>query len=325
MFAKSVNCGKTFQVVTWAGTVINIILFISSLYLIVKYVIAERRKPENIKTPKCLLSSYIVFFIISSLLLLLWPLFMIDPCYNILNTIEWATILAIIGSILYLIVQIYLLWLVMFIKLYYVFKESRYALSKCTVRSFIALFIILPFIMFIAVIIGISMSGATGVILLLLYATFSGILSYLFVYKLVKIYKDTQQFDESGVINPNNRILSTITRASLLAFISFSFSLINPIVSYIVYDEESYFDDFISAVIMLMDIYTNVICVILTYGPFTTQYMTCCGVCDKQCKICLFNMISKQHKKRKRLPTDDIEECDLEKTKTNEIYEDTNL
>merc|ERR1719203_1423381 len=82
-------------------------------------------------------------------------------------------------------------------------------------------------------------------------------------------------------IDANNNILSTMTRTSILALISMIFSILVPIA------------------FILVDIYTNFICVMLSYSVFSKQYSTCCGWIDAKFKVFLFNTASKVHKAMK--------------------------
>ena len=70
-------------------------------------------------------------------------------------------------------------------------------------------------------------------------------------------------------------------------------SIISPLMLFLFYPELHFtFGSLMNYQLPMMDIYTNFVCVILTYGPFTKQYTKICGCCDKKCKSCLFKMIT---------------------------------
>eukprot|EP01084_Bolivina_argentea_P092120 165767_1 len=112
----STNCATGLLIATWFMTIINAVLFISSLYFITIFIRHEIKKSANTnkhkqkkETPKLLLNSGLTFFIISSLILLLWHHSLLSICYSAENHI-WRLITIGIGLLLYLIVQVYLLW-----------------------------------------------------------------------------------------------------------------------------------------------------------------------------------------------------------------------
>ena len=176
----------------------------------------------------------------------------------------------------------------MFIKVYYVFKESAYRLSQCTLRLFIILFMVLP--------IPLSFMSATlyefgakyRLVIYGIIGLFSLIFTYLFVYKLYQIYRDSrkhQSDDKENKTDPANQFLSTLTKTTILAFTSVSFTMLVPLVSW----NDNMTETFL---MILVDVYTNFICVMLTYSIFDSQYQKCCGCCDKNFKKCLFKIES---------------------------------
>ena len=288
------QCNPVLRILSLIITAINIILYFTSLYFTLQFIQYERSKPVHKKTPKLSYYSGVTFCIISSFTLLSWGLMPIDICWIFVYT-QWGVYIFRITKWFYLL-QLYCLWLTLFIKLYYVFKDSIYSLSSCTIRLFITFFIFSPITMWIILNLSISFSedGRTGWIAFLSFAIFSVLLSYLFIHKLFKLFRDTQKLNPISKMNPKNNILSTMTRTTILAIISLILSILSPVILYVYYPSMHYnFLSLINYQLPMMDIYTNFICVILTYGPFTKHYVVLCGICDLQCKKCLFKMISK--------------------------------
>ena len=283
----------------WFVAAINTFLLLSSFYFIVRFKRDEIKKPSDQKSPILLHYLGLSFFIISSILLLLYVAFSIALVY------ETANLLRIISTIIFICyygLQLYLLWLVMFIKLYYVFKESVYQLSLCTLRFFIILFIILPTALGINLFLFTMANPETEIYhryLFIMYgiiALFSLILTYLFVYKLYKIYRDSNQ---QSKMDPNDTFLSIMSKTTILTFTSIFFTMLVPLILVIFETfkaEPDHTHDFkygILTVIGIFDVYTNFLCVMLSYSILDNVYKKWCGCCDDYFKKCLFKVGTK--------------------------------
>ena len=256
------------------------LLLISAIYLIIKYIYYEVKKPSEKKTPCLIHYSGLTFFIISCVILILHIVATIGVSYDH----QWTEDVLISAIVLYFVVQIYLLWFVMFIKIYYVFKGSVYQLSSCTVKFFIALFVIIPLPLMIMA--GMALIGDYTYRLVIygIIVLFSIILASLFIYKLYQIFRDSQKGNTENKMDLENRFLSTMTKTTILTFASISVTMLVPLLTQ---DEIAVF-----VFMSLWDIYTNFIFVMLSYTPFNDQYQKCCGCCDRNCRKCLFKMVS---------------------------------
>ena len=137
------QCTTAEEAAIWIVAVIIFVLFSSSIYLITKFVSHMTKQRTKPNAPKGLYWTGLAFFVISSLILLIWPLSAVSYCYETIVDTSSTLILLIIAIFLYFPGQLYFLWRIMFLKTYYTFKESAYALSKCTTRLFIALFVLI--------------------------------------------------------------------------------------------------------------------------------------------------------------------------------------
>ena len=146
-----------------------------------------------------------------------------------------------------------------------------------------------------------ALDTATAIIFYIYSISMSVFLSYLFVYKLFKIYKLT---DPDSNIDPesymNNNILSTITRSTILALISLFFSICAGLAVSFIFDtisegNQSPAQTFIASMLLLIDIYSNYCCMMLQYSSNNSHYALLCGYCDKKGKVYIYSMISKSN------------------------------
>ena len=100
---------------------------------------------------------------------------------------------------------------------------------------------------------------------------------------MYKNLRKHEPHDQQNKINidPNDKFLSSMTKTTILTIISIFFSLLVPISGLFAQ---------IHVLVLLLDIYTNFICVLLTYSIFDKQYRKCCGFCDSNFKKCVFKV-----------------------------------
>ena len=126
------QCTTKGVVIFWIEVVISFILFCSSIYFIIKFIQNMRNQKGQEGSPKILNCAGLTFFMISALILFMWPFFILTFCYP--DPIDGLFTLAKIAQFLYFPCQLYFLWLILFLNLYYIFKESAYELSKCNCK-----------------------------------------------------------------------------------------------------------------------------------------------------------------------------------------------
>eukprot|EP01084_Bolivina_argentea_P105600 189103_1 len=186
--------------------------------------------------------------------------------------------------------QIYWLWMVLFCRLYFVFKGSAYEISSYSIYTVTAFFVVMP--IWVA-------SGwlpwpqkyhnIVAGITLLLSTIFNILISYLFLYKLYIVFKDTKQKEE-------NSLLLIIRKNTLLAVISISVSLIANVIYVIASFQVTAFTrsykqiknyPMLWAVFLLIyitDVYVNFICVMLSYSFSYSNYLKVCKYGDNLIK-----------------------------------------
>eukprot|EP00483_Globobulimina_turgida_P012102 UN12124 len=115
--------------------------------------------------------------------------------------------------------------------------------------------------------------------MMIISAFFCIFITTMFVYKLFNVYRAPNFRDDD--------LLSIITKNTILALISILSTILNGIILFIAWNHSSnlplwYFKDFC----FVLEIYTNFICILLTYRHFKKQYVTFCGFMDRRCKSC---------------------------------------
>eukprot|EP01084_Bolivina_argentea_P104707 187476_1 len=145
---------------------------------------------------------------------------------------------------------------------------------------------------------------------------FSCSLVYAFVSKLVQVYKGMDYdinirhkgWKRENILN--NKLLSTITKSSILAIVSLSATVLSLIIIVSGYFSIGHLHNeaicelvsSIHAFITLGDVYTNYLCVLVSYNCFHKAYVSICSKCDNKCKICCIKKLAK--KRRIRLTND---------------------
>ena len=149
------------------------------------------------------------------------------------------------------------------------------------------MFIILPCFACSLVITSIESNESDNIIYILTISLFvlsilsSLSISFIFLYKLLIIYKTAQSNKD------DQTLLSLMIKNTILVVISISFSVINLIVvALIPHDNEKLLLAFIRHFMFLFDILTNFMCVTLAFQSFSHHYDIFCGLLDRKCSQC---------------------------------------
>ena len=171
---------------------------------------------------------------------------------------------------------------ILFHRLYIIFKDTSMAISKPTLIFFWTYFLITMLILVVgSILFGFYYYHTITSIMLaicgLLVVTLTVFLVCLFVNKLYITHKrNMSQQNEDGLKH-------TITKTSLLTLIS----TCNTIFAYIVIAVWTYIDSihfsFMRDILIILDMYTNFVCVLLSYKYFDGYYDKLCGKCDNGC------------------------------------------
>ena len=182
----------------------------------------------------------------------------------------------------------------MFHRLNIVFKDTLFQLSKCTVVVYITFYVlgcifgafwglilsemIAPSAMISTIVLGIST---------LLVLSICAMLTFLFVYKLIMVnkYCTTIGSDRVNKDEKMKGLIATITKISILTLISIITLLIDGFVAFVVQNiSNSIHIWFAWTMIVIIDVYTNFVCIYLSFQAFDKYYVRIFGCCDAGCK-----------------------------------------
>ena len=179
--------------------------------------------------------------------------------------------------------------LLLFYRLKVVFNGTAYQLSRCTIRTFFAMYILTLVSGTAYTFVNDTTSSSYFEIISVLLTDLLGIsliffLTFLFVKKLIDVNKRSGGAQQ----NATNRLLSAITKQTILTFISIS-SLLLLITMSLLFNETgilttSIHGNFVFTLCAFVDLWTNFICILLSYGAFNGYYTNMCGCCDTKCK-----------------------------------------
>ena len=109
--------------------------------------------------------------------------------------------------------------------------------------------------------------------------------TYIFIYKLVKVYKMDSNKDENG------QLIRVMTKTAFLTMISIFITILTYLFNRVDlgFDPLSETRRNIADTISTMDVYTNLICFVLTFQSFEKYYNKLCGCCDSKCqRMCIW-------------------------------------
>eukprot|EP01083_Nonionella_stella_P025458 70105_1 len=256
--------------------VIAFLMFLSTLFGIIKYVTYFKSLTSKITT---LMVMGFLHFVISSVLLLLdviWFSHRLSICNNDSFQIERIKN-AFYGA------QVILVWVVLFLRLCFIFKNSVFKLSNCTKASFTITLATMPtllIICFLPVWPTMESLYIASSVLLLLAVIISIWLTVLFSFKLYKV--QTSRLN----VNDDDELLSMITKNTVLATVSILVTVIAVCGNTIYVAFQSEYMLYASLFVFLLDHYTNFVCIFLTYRFCDGYYLTLCGFVDNKCRLC---------------------------------------
>ena len=212
-------------------------------------------------------------------------------------------------------IHVYLLWIILFIKIHFVFKNTVFRLKTCSIKCWIILFIFL-FITYTTYFIGyfgiyvaddkdvdnftqteIIYIGSTVLLLWVFMTVIPIALSILFVSKLIKVNKSAQSKNQ----NKDDGLLAIITKITVLALLSIPSTMV--LFYYYFYATTSPYRVYVRGWVYLLDTYSNFICILFSYKFFDRYYMLFCGSCHGICKRCCakYNNVNETENRKDRV------------------------
>eukprot|EP01083_Nonionella_stella_P041735 113048_1 len=195
---------------------------VSSLFTIIiislsQCLIRGRRitKPTE-RTHPLVFYSALIFVFVSIVILCKCVLYGLSLCsyFTTFNASLSHLVFDIIFADLY-VFQLYLLWIVLFIRLYYIFHSTPYSLSAVTIRIYCVIFIFSPLLTLL-----LAMDSFYNIFIVLglnggIFITLSIVILYIF--KLVQVYIHDSD---------NDQLLALITKNTILLIICTGFSFL---------------------------------------------------------------------------------------------------
>ena len=248
------------------------------------------RSKTNTKASTSLFYVGLIFMIVTFLTLLLDIIVGVYKCstHHQPQYLAWT-----IPFLLTYVIQFYFLLLLLFIRLHSVFKDTMYELSRITVRIFKFAYILLLFLVIIGVMLfrfRIPGSFIIAFIMVLIFIALIITLMVMYIRKLLKVYKAVSNTENAETEN----LIIIITKTTILTIFSLSVTFLTPIVLGIMSNAKcAECASNIGSTTMLLDIYTNFLCIALSYKCFGGAYIKLCGCTHKLCKKMWYKIAGK--------------------------------
>eukprot|EP01084_Bolivina_argentea_P042344 78085_1 len=260
-------------------SVTHIVAALSMIPTLIIYCGTYQQSKSN--TAKLLFWTGFTIFITIFLFLITYGIAAASLCQNnnlFVTSFSVSFILYLIQSGMYL--------QLLFGRLYIIFHDTSYRLSKWTIRAWI-LYVLLVAISFTIGFILYSMTPSLiklGIFILSICVAANCASSFwlvvLFLYKLISVYKYRYERGSNNTIP--HEVVSLMTKTSVLCFISiFTNLLVSMIVHPLAF--QSVYKDMVWRILIVVDVYTNHFCVLLSYIEFQMWYTQLCGCFDSYC------------------------------------------
>eukprot|EP01084_Bolivina_argentea_P068897 125414_1 len=232
---------------------------------------------EKLKSPKRLFYAGLALFITIFVTFIGYIMVFINYCHNK----KLYALLVSACNLLYA-MQTTMLLQILFYRLFHVFKDTMLAFSKYTIVPWISYTVLFWMVYFIGFILYfISGKVQTGSFII---STAGGLvilatiwLVSMFIYKLIQAHKLCQSTADG------RKLVNVVTKTSLLCFISTFNIMLTCIVLPLVSSSGSIHLDFLFRIILITDMFTNFLCILLSYSYFGSSYQIFCGCCHTKC------------------------------------------
>eukprot|EP01083_Nonionella_stella_P126576 383202_1 len=257
----------------------NIICAVSMIPLV--YIYTKAYIESNLKSSRRLFVAGLIFFIIVFSLYISRTVWSLVYC-NDAKLYETFTQLSLRLYSLHTVILLGIL----FYRLYTVFTGTAYHLKSWQIKMYLVIYVLTWILLIYSNMeafkyaatgkglapynISIMMGGMTFLFILISTLFLVG----LYVHKLVQVHKQAAQ---------NDKLIVAITKTSLLCLISTINGLLTAVFVMLMLAIQSMHWWMITQMITITDIYTNFLCIFLSYRYFHEWYMKLCGCCDAAC------------------------------------------
>eukprot|EP01084_Bolivina_argentea_P034324 63525_1 len=228
-------------------------------------------KSSTIKPQKSLYIVGFVFFVVT--LITLSQALIYDVMYLICPSLDQVE-----GPIYHAtyFVQIFFLWIILFLRIYHIFRNSAFDLSKCIIRSYITAFICalaatIPIYYFFQF----DADHFITLPYVAMSAIFSTAILITFIHRLILVFTN---------LGRDEYLLKSLVKHTILAATSISCTFLVIIVLIILYvkhsgvlSRHSVLEELILELFILIDIVSNFVCILLSYSFFDKIFHKLCG------------------------------------------------
>eukprot|EP01084_Bolivina_argentea_P095112 170997_1 len=272
------------------NTLIYIFGSICVIWVIYQFVRAKQEK--QLVCDKSLYYMVLIYGVINVILFMVAAVISGSYCFVDADVyFRFLLFLHLVGRTFYML-QYILLILLLFYRLYFIFKGTTFALSHCSIIiisfSYI-LFIIVASTFVICYYYNVNQIILVFMMCIILFLVFSLIvgLVWMFAYKLYVVYKN-----RGSQTNDTKSIVRIITKMFLLTLSSIIFSIVYAIVAMFDVQSNSVHMMFISGILMASHVFINVLSIMFGFKYFGNYYVKICGRFDRQCTICCAKMVA---------------------------------
>ena len=268
--------------ITWI--VINLLILLLTIPLTIKFLKTHFKKNQNQKQkqPQYLFYAGIAFVLTTYIILIADT---ISIFFYECNHMWWMLFMLIFGFTYTL--QIMLVLIILFLRVYFIFQTSAYAISKATIGIFLIVFVSIPPTVGVVEFwyhtshhsesssIGLAICYFVNILVMLS-------LLLLFIHKLFTIYGHLPKIEDIKQSETHRSLMRVITRTVVLTSISVIFTLTASI-GFITIDKLNKLGFMIVTIMVVIDVFTNFVCILLSYAYFNDYYDKLCGRFDIFC------------------------------------------
>eukprot|EP01084_Bolivina_argentea_P256199 431250_1 len=193
-------------------------------------------------------------------------------------------------SVVYIIsyiIQSFTLLVIFFNRIYNVFASTRHKLSECTTKIYIGLFILelICAVFMLSTLMFVTVTLIITVLFFVIFITLMISLVALFVYKLIMVYNHIEKESDSFLataITKTTILISTSVIITVIHFISVTLHVNH-------YNNHAFkwIDNYVAA----CDVFTNFLCVIMSYKAFKIYYSQMCWCVEPKCRSCWMKVL----------------------------------
>ena len=238
------------------------------------YVYIKAHRDGKLMASKRLSYAGFVLSVLSFIFYIVCGLTFATYCFNRTLWVWFSTI-----SVIVYMCQLYVLIAILYSRLSFIFKGTALAISRWTDTFFWGYYIFVIVAGSSSILLWYNFDWSSSGMITAIFSALAIILMIflvsLFVYKLYKVHRISQQ-NGAG-------IQDTIIKTSVLAFNSIFATILTMTVLAITPGFKSIHLNFVREILIIIDAYTNLLCILFSYGYFSSYYRTWCNCCDVCC------------------------------------------